>query len=145
MSLSPDELLLLLRTNGVPVAHMFLENPADPSTWVLQADGGAGELVDLSPDARAHAIALLQAQLGPGKPTVSKLNFLKLLTPAEWGDIKARAAAGDATLTYALALLDASFQLTPTEPTFQQMLAYCVTVGVFTSPRATAIVAAMGT
>lgn len=144
MALSADQVLAVLQANGLPVVHVDIGDFSDSTTWVFQVGQGVDQPnIDLDPLRRAKAITAIQALLAPPKPIVSKLNFLKILTSAEYAQLTTKAQT-DTTLAYALALLDASFQLSPHEATFQQMLNYAVSVGVFTQARATAIVVAMG-
>jgi hypothetical protein len=137
--MNADLLLLALRASNARIGGVHIGDPVDVASWRFDATP------PLSPEETAAAEAVARGILfpTPSSATISKLDFLRILTPAEYADVRTRAAGGDATLTYALALLDASFQLTATERTFQQMLAYCVSVGVFSPDRAAAIVAAM--
>jgi hypothetical protein len=129
------------------VVSVRIGDLADASTWQFVVAGpivnGKPTLVPADDKIRERAIAAVKTLLAPSRPTISKLDFLRLLAPTEYADVVAKARAGDFTLTYALALLDASFQLSPDEPTFIQMLAYCVSIGVFTPGRAGQIIAAM--
>jgi hypothetical protein len=75
-------------------------------------------------------------QMGP----LTKLDFLRLLTPAEVVAF-VTGAVTDPTLTYAKAMLDATLTISADDPIFVQMLTYSVTQGVLTQERATMIVA----
>lgn len=109
-----------------------------PRTWVLTGK-------DLSPEQIAGAKAALRAALRPQPPptpTITKIAFLRLLQPAEYAAF-VNGAASDPMLLFGKALLDAALTLSSTEPSFVQMLTYCVGVKIFTQARAAAIVAAM--
>lgn len=137
-ALASDAAALLEAVRQFGVTGLSIPNPDDPSTWTFHP-------AELSPDQIAAATAALVALLVPPAPPavlVSKLAFLRLLLPGEWAAFTTGAET-DPMLKYAMALLDAAVYLTPTEPTFVQMVTYCVAVGVFTQERAAALVAGM--
>jgi len=142
--MTADQILTALAAAGLSIVSVHIGDPANPETWTFFAPG-TREVVPVDDATRQRAVTVVRQVFAPvsSTPVVSKLAFLRLITPAEYNAVVLLARQGDATLTYALALLDSSFQLTPTEPTFVQMLAYCVAVGVFSQARADAIVAAM--
>lgn len=129
--MTAQQLLALVAPLGV--TGLSMPDLADASTWTFTGDCNADTV-------RA---VLAYALLPPSVPGISKFAFLKLLTPAEYGALAMGALNGDTTLIYAKALLDAAVTMTPTEPTFQAMLAYCVSTAILTADRAAALVEAM--
>lgn len=128
--MTAQQLLALVTPLGV--TGLSMPDLADPSSWTF-----TGEVDTVA------VRAVLANALRPLSAGVSKLAFLKLLTPAEYASLVLGAQAGDVTLIYAKALLDAAVTLTPTEPNFQAMLAYCVSRTILTADRAAALVEAM--
>lgn len=136
MAMDAPGLLAIAKPFGV--TGLSLVDVADPSTWVLTGKA-------LSPEQIAGAKAAIAAALRPEPPptpTISKLAFLRLLQPTEYAAF-IRGADLDPMLLYGKALLDAALTLSSTEPSFVQMLQYCVAVKIFPPDRAAAIVAAM--
>lgn len=131
-------LLAALQDAGIPAKGLTILDVADSSTWTF--DGA------LNKEQIAAAIVIVRSLLNPlpKTPQLSKLAFLLLLDPKEYAAFIAGTQT-DSMLCYAKALLDAALTLSPTQPTFQSMLAYCTSVGIFTPDRAAAVVAAMGT
>lgn len=131
-----QRLLLLVQPFGI--TGLSIPDVADPATWTFTPP-------TLTAEQRAAATAAVQSALQPTPPlpiAITKIAFLRLLSPAEYAAFVSGAAT-DPMLLYGKALLDAAFTMTPTEPSFLQMLAYCVGKGIFSAPRAAAIVAAM--
>lgn len=132
------DILQALQAAGLQIIGVTILDAADPATWTFTPD-------TLTAEQRRAAIAVVQTSLQPPPPppiAITKIAFLRLLQPAEYAAF-VNGAATDSMLLYGKALLDAAFTMTPTEPSFLQMLAYCVAKGIFTAPRAAAIVAAM--
>lgn len=128
-------------TGRVCAIYFGTEAPEAPEGRAFADAAGRSVERAVHYDAATDTLTCAPAPAPPSK-TISKLDFLRLLTPQEYGTFVA-AAATDATLAYGKAMLDAAFTMSATEPTFQQMLAYCVSHNIFTSSRAAAIVAAM--
>lgn len=136
-SMNADSILSAVRQAGIPLIGVRILDPLDASTWKLFGP--------LTEDQRTQAIAIIVGLLAAPtslKPLISKINFLRLLKPAEYAAFIAGGTT-DPILLHGQALLDAAIVLTPTEPSFVQQLAYCVTKGILTPARAAAIVAGM--
>lgn len=132
-----ETMLLALTTAGLPVTGFTIRDVDDPDTWTFYGP-------DVTPEHATAAVAIIEQQLhpAPAQPQLSKLAFLRLLQPDEYAAF-ARGADTDAVLLYGKALLDAALTMTATEPSFLQMLQYCVGKGIFSPDRAAAIVKGM--
>lgn len=67
---------------------------------------------------------------------LSRFKFIQLMTPTEYLQLKARAAAGDTSMIYALEMLSLVEHVETGHPLVSQMLAHVVSINLMTQARA---------
>jgi hypothetical protein len=135
-----------LRAVAIPILGVSIGDSADRRTWRIDfapsataEDRAAAAQVVATLDVTEPAPAPVARPLAP----VRKIDFLRLLTAAEYDAFVRAGETGDAELRFARALFEAAPALHLDDPLFVQMLASVVTAGVLTPERAQALIATL--